>query len=85
MKAEWTIWERVAEVDEDGNLKRSRFRRDLEPTASAWIDEYAFVSERIESALIHALEEPEHALAYVEIALEWSAILKRKILLAQDS
>lgn len=82
---EWTAWERVAEVDEDGNVKSSRFKRCLEPAAPEWIDEYAFVSERIESALIHALEEPEHAVAYVEIALEWSAILKRKILLAKDS
>lgn len=55
------------------------------PAASVDWKTAAVCLENLESALIHAVEEPSYASWYVEIALEWSAMVKKTILERLDS
>lgn len=78
------VWEHVVVVDESGNVKEERWKC-LAPAELELMVSISRCLEKLEASLLHAIEEPSFASWYVEIALEWSAIVKKLILEVLDS
>ena len=78
------VWEHTVRVSQSGKVLEEKWTC-LDDGYAAWLSTAAVCIENLESALIHAVEEPSYASWYVEIALEWSAMLKRIILERLDA